>query len=151
MTKAEFINALSKKLKLIRTEQGYSQEKLAEILSISKKTLVEIEKGRSSLGWCGAVTVAVIFEDSEIINMILGGDTPETIKSLAFDHYEHLPKTMGGKVWWRDIKTEKNYKIQQNIVSMHFRILTETDQRICCSFDEKYIYNRFSELITQKR
>ena len=151
MNKEEFVNTVSQRLKLIRTEQGYSQEKMAAVLSISNKTLVEIEKGRSTLGFCGAVAVTVIFEESEIVGMILGGDVRDSIKSLALDHYENLPQTMGGKVWWRDLESGGDYRIQQNIISQHYRILTGDDRRICSSFDREYINHRFDELSREKR
>ena len=51
MTKKEFAAALDSALKAVRKEYGFTQEKMAAVLGISKKTLVEIEKGRSSLGW----------------------------------------------------------------------------------------------------
>ncbi len=50
MEKQEFIKLMDEKIKLIRTEYGLTQEKMSEILGISKKTLVEIEKSRKSLG-----------------------------------------------------------------------------------------------------
>ena len=53
MNRAEFIREMDTQLKLVRTEYGYTQEMMASILGLSKKTLVEIEKGRSSLGWMG--------------------------------------------------------------------------------------------------
>lgn len=146
MDRNDFIEAISQKLKLIRTEQGYSQEQMAAVLSISNKTLVEVEKGRSSLSFCVTVAVAVIFEDSEIIGMILGGDVKDSIKSLALEHYENLPQSMGGKVWWRDVENASEYRIQQNIISQHYRILTNDDHRICSSFDREYIERRFQEL-----
>ena len=46
MKREEFIKAVSGKLKLIRTEYGITQEVMSEMLGISKKTLVETEKGR---------------------------------------------------------------------------------------------------------
>jgi transcriptional regulator with XRE-family HTH domain len=48
MSRILFIELVDNKLKLIRTEYNYSQEKMAKILGISKK-------GRSSLGWTAAV------------------------------------------------------------------------------------------------
>jgi len=146
MNKLEFITLVSQKLKLIRIENGYSQEKMADILSISKKTLVEVEKGRITLNFGNAVAVAVIFEDSEMIGMVLGGDVTDSIKSLALEHYENRPQTMGGKVWWKDLDITADYKIQQNMISQHFRILTGDDRRICSSFNETFIKNRFREL-----
>ncbi len=146
MNRESFTEILSQKIKLIRTEQGYSQGQMAAILSISNKTLVEVEKGRSRLSFCIAVAVAVIFEDSEIIGMVLGGDVKDSVKSLALEHYENLPQTMGGKVWWRDMDTTQTYKLQQNIISQHYRILTHDDRRICSSFDGEYVEHRFREL-----
>ena len=46
MTKKEFAAALDSALKAVRKEYGFTQEKMAAVLGISKKTLVEIEKGR---------------------------------------------------------------------------------------------------------
>ena len=59
MNREEFIREMDTQLKLVRTEYGYTQEMMASILGLSKKTLVEIEKGRSTLGWMGAVARAV--------------------------------------------------------------------------------------------
>ena len=146
MDKLCFIQKMNQRLKLIRTEQGYSQEKMADILSISKKTLVEIEKGRSSLSFGNAVAAAVIFEDSEVVGIILGGDVAESIKSLALTHYENLPQTMGGKVWWQELEQACGYILQQNMISQHYRILTKDNRRVCSSFNKEYIENKFAEL-----
>ena len=59
MERAEFISLMNSKIKLIRTEYDLTQEKMAEAIGLSKKTLVEIEKGRNSLSWSAAVTAAV--------------------------------------------------------------------------------------------
>lgn len=147
MTRVDFINKASEKLKLIRIERDYTQDKMAEILGISKKTLVQIEKGRSALGWAGAVTLCTIFRDSEILEMAFGGDAQDIILSLAFDDYEINEKTMGGKIWWTNIESTDQFRIQQNIISRHFRILDGQDRRICSSFDDNYIRKRFRELI----
>ncbi|PFB11956.1 helix-turn-helix domain-containing protein, partial [Bacillus cereus] len=42
MNKELIIELISMKIKLIRTEKGYTQDKMAEVLGISKKTLVQI-------------------------------------------------------------------------------------------------------------
>ncbi|MGE7024423.1 helix-turn-helix transcriptional regulator [Solibacillus cecembensis] len=147
MDKKKFIDSINNKLKLIRIENNYSQEKMSEIVGISKKTLIEIEKGRSSLTWAGAVCIATLFEHSEIIQMTFGGDVNEVIKTVAFTHYEpSLPKTLGGKVWWRQFREFNGYKIQQNILSHHYRILDEEDRKICSSFELDEIELRFKEI-----
>ena len=74
MERILFVSQIDQKLKLIRTEYGLTQEKMADILGISKKTLVEIEKGRRSLGWSGAVTLTALFADSEILQNAYGGE-----------------------------------------------------------------------------
>lgn len=146
MVRAEFINKASEKLKLIRIERDYTQDKMAEILGISKKTLVQIEKGRSTLGWTGSVTLCTIFRDSEVLAMTFGGDPQDIILSLAFTDYESNEKTMGGKLWWINLESANQFRIQQNVISRHFRILDGQDRRICSSFDEDYIQKRLREL-----
>ena len=88
MTREAFTQTLNKKFKLIRTEFNYSQDKMSEILGISKKTIVQIEKGRSSLGWMGAVAICSIFSQSEIIAMTFGGQPNDIIISLSFNGEE---------------------------------------------------------------
>lgn len=146
MTRLDFIKIASEKLKLIRIEGGYTQDKMAEILGISKKTLVQIEKGRSTLGWAGAVTLCTIFKSSEVLEMTFGGDPQDIILSLAFTDYETNEKTMGGKVWWINIKLTDEFRVQRNIISEHYRILDGQDRRICSSFDYDYVKKRVQEL-----
>lgn len=147
MNRKEFIEKIDSKLKLIRNEKGFTQDKMAEIVGISKKTLVQIEKGRSSLGWTGAVAVCSIFKDSEVLQMIIGGDSEDIILSLAFKNYEtNYENTMGGRIWWKVIEAQDNYKVQQNIITNHFRILDDKNRRICSSFEIEYIEKRLSEL-----
>lgn len=147
MTREEFINKVDEKVKIIRTEKDLTQDKMASILGLSKKTLVQIEKGRGSLGWSGAVTLCTIFKDSEILQITFGGDTGDIILSLAFQGYEsNYEKTMGGKLWWSEIHKQGKYRVQQNIISKHYRILDDMDRRICSSFDIEYIEKRIGEL-----
>lgn len=147
MTREEFIKKVDEKLKMIRIENDYTQDKMAEILGISKKTLVQIEKGRSTLGWAGAVTLCTIFRDSEVLQMTFGGQPQDIILTLAFNGYESsYEKTMGGKVWWRDMESKGDYKIQQNVISHHYRILDGQDKRISSSFDYESIKKRLQEL-----
>ena len=139
---------MNHKIKLIRTEFNLTQEKMADAIGLSKKTLVEIEKGRNSLSWTAAVAAAVIFADSEIIADSFGGETSDLVKVIALNGLDaKLPeKTMGGRVWWQDIKESKGYRIQQNIISRHYRILDAEDRRFFSTFDKKEIENKLKEL-----
>ena len=41
---------------------------------------------------------------------------------------------MGGRVWWKEITSKDGYRIQQNIISAHYRILDSKDRRLISSF-----------------
>ena len=147
MTRNEFVKKVDEKIRLIRTEKGYTQDRMAEILGISKKTLVQVEKERGSLGWAVAIAVCVIFKDSEILDTTFGGDIEDIIRSLSFSDTEkkYIP-TFGGRVWWKDLENKNGYKIQQNMISNHYRILDNKYRRVCYSFDLDYILKRYHEL-----
>lgn len=148
MERSEFISIMNQKIKLIRTEFDLTQEKMADAIGISKKTLVEIEKGRNSLSWSAAVAAAVIFADSGILADAFGGETSDLVKVIALQGLDaKLPdKTMGGRIWWQDIKESKGYRIQQNIISRHYRILDAEDRRFFSSFDKKETESKLKEL-----
>ena len=131
MTRAEFVAELDGQVKLVRTEYGFTQEVMANVLGLSKKTLVEIEKGRSSLGWMGAVAFCSLFADSRVLSGLLGGEASDMVLALAFEDTRPVyPKTMGGKVWWRTVEQRDGYKIQQNIISQHYRAMDGDDGRV---------------------
>ncbi|MGC2872973.1 helix-turn-helix transcriptional regulator [Ihubacter sp. mB4P-1] len=135
MTKEEFINECNQIEKLIRTEYRYSQDHMAEVLGISKKTLVEIEKGRRTLGWSGSIVLCTLFDDSQVLAGTFGGIPSDMIQALAFEGRPRVyPKTMGGNVWWREIEAKGKFKIQQNIISQHYRILDNENCRRMSSF-----------------
>ena len=147
MTREEFITKIDERVKLIRNEKGFTQDKMAGILGISKKTLIQVEKERASLGWTTAVAVCAIFKDSEILQMTFGDGAQDIILSLAFNHYEKpMIPTMGGKIWWIDIQSKGSYRIQQNVISKHYRILDKKEKRVCFSFDLDYLQTRLREL-----
>ena len=147
MTREEFIKQMDGQAKLVRTEYGFTQDIMARVLGISKKTLVEIEKGRSSLGWTGAVALCSIFSESQVLAGLLGGSAEDMIQALAFQDLKPVyPKTMGGKVWWKSIETGDGWKIQQNIISQHYRALDDENGRICSSFDLENVREILSEI-----
>lgn len=146
MTKKEFAARMDGSLKAVRKEYGFTQEKMAAVLGISKKTLVEIEKERSSLGWTGAAAFAAIFSESCILQEQFGGELTDLVEALAFAEAEpQYPKTMGGKVWWREILKKKGYRIQQNLISGHFRLLDRENRRLMASFEMERVLNRLKE------
>ncbi len=140
MQREEFIKTVSSKLKLIRTEYGITQEVMSEMLGISKKTLVETEKGRRELSWTEVIAVATVFEKSEVLQGITGGEASDVIHALAFeDRHIRYPLTMGGKVWWRLIDEKNGIRLQQNYVTSHYRLLDKYDCRLISSFDRNEV------------
>ena len=110
------------------------------MLGISKKTLVETEKGRRELSWTEVIAVATVFEKSEVLQGITGGDAGDVIHALAFeDRHIRYPSTMGGKVWWRLIDEKNGIRLQQNYVTSHYRLLDKDDCRLISSFDRNEV------------
>lgn len=137
MNKEQLIEIATEKLKLVRTENDYTQDKMAEILGISKKTLVQIEKGRISPGWTTTVALFALFRESSILQNAIGGDPMEVVELTAHDFIVRpKDKTMGGYVWWRNIKEYKGARLQQNVLSQHYRILDADNYRLFSTFDE---------------
>lgn len=138
------IMIVSEKIKLIRTETNYTQDKMSDILGISKKTLVQIEKGRILCGWTTCIAVCALFRESSILINAFGGDPLDTIELLAHDSIiTPKEKTLGGHVWWRNIEKNEKYRLQQNILSSHYRILDKDDYRLISTLDEKVIYENW--------
>lgn len=147
MTRDAFVMEMDRQVKLVRTEYGFTQDVMSKVLGISKKTLVEIEKGRSSLGWTGAVALCTIFSGSQVLSGLLGGEAGDMVRALAFQNLKPVyPKTMGGKVWWRFVETHGPYTIQQNLISQHYRALDREDGRVCSSFDLEQIRQHLARL-----
>ena len=151
MKKDEFITEMNHQVRLVRTEYGLTQDAMAKALGLSKKTLVEIEKGRSSLGWMGAVAFSSIFSASQVLSGALGGEAEDMILALAFEDLKPTyPKTMGGKVWWRTVETHNTFRIQQNIISQHYRALDDQDGRVCSSFELDTVRQKVQECLETK-
>ena len=141
---------MSRRTLLIRTEAGYSQETMASILGLSKKTLVQIEKDRTTASWTVVVAIVALFSDSEIIQSLLGDAPMEVIRTVAHNGLDRPKgKTLGGKVWWKEIESEQEYRIQQNVISQHFRILDREDYVWMSTFDESEVMKRFEELVQE--
>ncbi|MGZ4135721.1 MAG: helix-turn-helix transcriptional regulator [Tumebacillaceae bacterium] len=152
MEQHEFDLQVSERVKLIRTEAGVTQDRFAEMVGISKKTLVDVEKGRKSLGFSTAVTVCVLFRNGEVIQNLFGDAALEVIDLCAQKGSVKMwsPLTLGGKVFWNDVEEKSYYRIQYNRVTGHFRILDPSDYRIFYSFDLDEVQQRFEETLKRE-
>ena len=136
MTRDEYIQRADTQLKLVRTEYELTQDEMAACIGISKKTLVGVEKGRGSLGWTGAVALCSLFSQSSVLQNTFGGDMQDILKALAFERVQpKYPKTMGGRVWWEETEQGSGWHIQRNLISRHYRVLTDDDRHVFSSFD----------------
>lgn len=148
MTREEIISKVSEKMRLIRTEAGYTQDRMGEVIGLSKKTLVQIEKGRMDANWQTVVTICALFRETETIQYLFGSDPLEVLETIARDGVDYRKeKTLGGKLWWREIARKKGFILQQNVLSQHYRILDDEYFRIFSSFDEGASRERFEELV----
>ncbi|WP_214823688.1 helix-turn-helix transcriptional regulator [Exiguobacterium algae] len=136
MNKSAFIQLVSKKIKLVRTEYHYSQDEMAEAIGVSKKTLIQIEKERIEANWSTVVTVCALFNESEILVNAIGDDPIAFVKLIAMESsFEPQSRTLGGKVWWKKVRQEGQFVLQQNLISGHYRILDSEHRRWYSSFD----------------
>ena len=136
MSRDAFVRKVDALVKLVRTEYGLTQEQMAHCLGISKKTLVGIEKGRGSLGWTGSAALCSLFSQSTVLQNTFGGEMSDILKAYAFEQtVPRYPRTMGGRIWWEVTVQGEGWKIQQNYISRHYRLLTADNKHICSSFD----------------
>ncbi|MCL2884405.1 MAG: transcriptional regulator [Oscillospiraceae bacterium] len=134
MNRKQFIALCDGKVRLVRAECTLNQEKMARALGLSKKTLVEIEKGRASLGWTGSVALCALFGGSEMMTAALGGPPDELLRALAFEG-EDAPLKIAGGAWWQTVHEANGYVIQQNMISQHYRLLDRDGQRIASALN----------------
>ena len=137
MDREQLITLISEKLKLIRTEKDLTQDQMSDLLGLSKKTLVQIEKGRIQTGWTTTVAVCALCRESSILQHELGGDPLEVVDLIANNGtLQPKEKTMGGYLWWKNLSEYNGYRLQQNVISQHFRILDTDNYRLLSTFDE---------------
>ncbi|KWW21915.1 XRE family transcriptional regulator [Peribacillus simplex] len=147
MEREEFIHLISEKMKLVRTEQSFSQDKMCEILGISKKTLVQIEKRRTEANWTTVVAFCALFKHSQLLMSSIGDDPVDFVRLIASKNGgTPKEKTMGGKIWWKEMDYRGDFRLQQNLISNHYRILDQYDYRWHSSFNKEESVSRLIEL-----
>lgn len=138
---------VSDKLRLIRAELDLTQDKMAETIGISKKTLVQVEKGRQTLGFTAAGLTAVLFRKSEIVQALFGDSVLEILDLVAGKRQSGAwYKTLGGKVWWTEVQRTGGFCLQKHVLTGHFRILDEDHFLHYYSMDPSVAHKRLQEL-----
>ena len=133
--RTDFVAACDSHLRLVRVEADLTQDQMAIAIGISKKTLVDIEKGRRTLGWTGAVALCAVFPASGVLASVLGDDPVRLVPALArVGEPAARPAATGGP-WWEVVAENDTYIIEQNTISQHYRLLARDRTRIAASFD----------------
>jgi DNA-binding XRE family transcriptional regulator len=133
--RGEFIAVCDAKLRLVRTEADLTQIDMAYALGISKKTLVDIEKGRRSLGWTGAVALCGVFPASDILAAAFPATPAQLIPALARSGGPAPASAAPGGPWWEVVASNADFVIEQNVISQHYRLLTQARAKVAASFD----------------
>ncbi|WP_082233959.1 helix-turn-helix transcriptional regulator [Halobacillus massiliensis] len=84
MDRMELNKVVSEKLKLIRIEFFCTQAQMADLIGISKKTLIQVEKGRIFLTWTATIAVCCLFNDSTILRTAVNGSPFEIVRNISF-------------------------------------------------------------------
>ncbi|MBQ8600839.1 MAG: transcriptional regulator [Clostridia bacterium] len=133
MNREQFISLCNRKEKLVRNELGYSQEKMSVLLGLSKKTLVEIEKWRASLGWQGAVTLCTLFQNTREITLAFGNDIPALLRAMT-EEAAYLSPFESPYSKWVTVLNKDGRTIEQNTASQLYR-LREKGETVASSFE----------------
>lgn len=142
------IEICNEKLRLLRTEVGYSQDRMATTLGLSKKTLLEIEKGRSSLGWTGAVALCALFRNSEILQSAFGCDPYELVCTLAENEYKPKNESPFAGFLWSLALDKQGYRIYQNLITQHFRLFSPSGDLVAASFNIEDLKEQIPDHVT---
>lgn len=88
-----------------------------------------------------------MFNHSELLLSSIG-DNPVDFVQLIASKNGGTPKekTMGGKIWWKEIEYREDFRLQQNLISNHYRILDQYDYRWHSSFNKEENLSRLNEL-----
>lgn len=147
MDRLTIINSISNKLKLIRTEKNYTQEQMADILGLSKKTLVQIEKRRIDCGWTVAVAVCAIFQQSSILQNTMGGDPMECISLVINDGVlRENELDVNNFIWWRTERIIDDWSLQRNILHHSYRLVDKDSNVLIVALEKEVVEKEWEKL-----
>ena len=149
MNREELIRLCDSRLLHVRNELSYSQTTMAYALGLSKKTLVDIEKGRRSLGWSGAVALIALFPASQSLAQAFSPYLSlDLAQSLMLDGHETTGRVTHGGGWWARVEGDGHYTIEQNVVSQHYRLVDSERRRIASSLSYEEIHKTYLNKIS---
>ncbi|MDV2580855.1 helix-turn-helix transcriptional regulator [Alkalibacillus haloalkaliphilus] len=133
---------VSTRIRVVRAEQGITQNEMCHILGISKKTLVEIEKGRKPANWPTIVAFVSLFKDSPTVQYTLGDRNPiECLQTYSRktvfqeeNYYDSLDE------YWKPIIEHEGYSLQKHYIHNHYRVVDRSLNVYMRSTDYKETY-----------
>ncbi|ABZ83916.1 helix-turn-helix domain protein [Heliomicrobium modesticaldum Ice1] len=138
---------VSEKLREIRTEADLTQDKMAESIGISKKTLVDVEKGRKTLGFTAAALTALLFRRGETVQSLFGDMTIDVIEFVSRRANSRAwYKTLGGRVWWTEECRQGPFIVQKHLFTPYYRIIDKDHYLHYYSMNREETYKRLTEL-----
>lgn len=121
MDKNSFVKVLQTKMKIVRTEAGYTQDAMSETIGLSKKTLVQIEKERILPNWTTCLAICALFRDSQVLINTFGGDPLELAQHLSRGVGAYPDLEFEG-LYWETLDTKDNLLIEYNKKTELFRV-----------------------------
>ena len=95
-----------------------------------------ITSGLAALGGTMVGGITVVAATPVVAGVGLGALGYLAAKGIAKAVEDH-PQTMGGKIWWIDLKNVNGWRLQKNKVSRHCRILNRNDVRQAYGSEEE--------------
>lgn len=152
MTKKEFCNEVQGLVKEVRMEVAISQQQMADSIGVSKKTYIQLEKGRTAIKWSETVALCVLYKDTNVLFDHFGEDLIDIIQAVSM---QKIPKrqfsTLGGTVWWNSIKKEGGFTLQQHKISSHYRILDDENYRVYFTMSRDAVEREFVRYIGNEK
>lgn len=84
----ELIDKVSASILNIRKDLKLTQVEFANILGLSKNTIVRVERTGSRLSWCNVIAIIVLFSNTKVIQKILNGKDMLTIITACSFNYD---------------------------------------------------------------
>lgn len=150
LDRQELTSIISRKMRLIRNEFNLTQDKMADLIGLSKKTLVQIEKDRMPASWTVVLAVCALFRESDVLKMTIGDDPVETVEAISFENML-VPKevTGGGLVFWKAVRKEGKFTLQKHVLTGYYRIIDGHHKRWVSSFDKTLVNQVFETLLKE--
>ncbi|MFK5884105.1 MAG: hypothetical protein QM489_07205 [Candidatus Izemoplasma sp.] len=147
INKSEFCKTIHLMIMEIRLEYNLSQTVMANMIGVSKKTYIQLEKQRIILKWSEAVTISTIFKDSKTIVNVFGDDIISIIHLISFEKpiFEYQNNANTSKMIM--INKENKFLLQQDKISKLYRITDQTKLLVYISFSETDIKKKYHEII----